>query len=203
MEKTIFTLKKIIISWVNDRTLHVKQPDVASGVRPETKPPLREPNNYIKRASPLFSSFSVVWPTQFFGIIKKQRKMKRQSWSFFTLINSFNFKDEHYNNISRHKRFGGVSILIWNRPSYFSPYWVCFDLVTMSCLVCVTGAWKWWAQETTGSARETRVSPRAHVLYWALLRSACYTAICLVVFKLHHREVTLLFVNCTCKLNER
>ena len=38
MEKTIFTLKKFIISYVNYRTLHVKQPDVASGVRPETKP---------------------------------------------------------------------------------------------------------------------------------------------------------------------
>ena len=35
MEKTILTL---IISCVNYRTLHVKQPDVASGVRPETKP---------------------------------------------------------------------------------------------------------------------------------------------------------------------
>ena len=39
MERTIFTLlKKFIISCVNYRTLHVKQPDVASGVRPETKP---------------------------------------------------------------------------------------------------------------------------------------------------------------------
>ena len=37
MEKTIFTLKKIIISCVNYRRLHVKQLDVASGVRPETK----------------------------------------------------------------------------------------------------------------------------------------------------------------------
>ena len=38
MEKTIFTLKKIIISCVNYRTIDVKQPDVASGVQPETKP---------------------------------------------------------------------------------------------------------------------------------------------------------------------
>ena len=73
----------------------------------------------------------------------------------------------------------------------------------MSCLACVEGAWNWWAQERTGRARETRVSPRAHVLYRALLRSACYTAICLVVFKLHHSELTLLFVNCTWKLKER
>ena len=153
--------------------------------------------NNIKRASPLFSSFSVVRPTQFFGIIKKKKRTKKgQSWSFFTLINSFNFKYEHYNNISTHKRFGGVSFLLWNRPSYFPPYWVCFDLVTMSCLACVAGAWKWWAQERTGRTRETRVSRRAHVL-------ACYTAICVVVFKLQHREPTLLFVNCTWKLNER
>ena len=110
MEKNDFYTKKIIILWVNYRTLHVKQPDVASGVRPKTKPLLREPNNYIKRASPLFSSFSVVRPTQFLGIIKKKRKQKRHSRSFLTLINSFNFKDEHDNIISRHKRFGGVSI---------------------------------------------------------------------------------------------
>ena len=38
LEKTFFTLKKIIILCVNYRTLHVKQPDVTSGVRPETKP---------------------------------------------------------------------------------------------------------------------------------------------------------------------
>ena len=61
---------------MNFWTLHVKQPDVAFGVRPETKPLLREPKNYIKRPSPLFSSFSVVRPTQFFGIIKKKEKEK-------------------------------------------------------------------------------------------------------------------------------
>ena len=33
---------------------------------------LREPNNYIKRAIPFSSSFSVVRPTQFFGIITKK-----------------------------------------------------------------------------------------------------------------------------------
>ena len=55
--------------------------------------------------------------------------------------------------------------------------------------------WKWWAQERTGHARETRVSPRAPVLYRALLRSACYKAICLIVFPLYHREPPLLYVN--------
>ena len=34
----IFILKKIIISCVKYRMLHVKQPDVESGVSPETKP---------------------------------------------------------------------------------------------------------------------------------------------------------------------
>ena len=66
------------ISYINYRTLHVRQPDVASGVRPETKPLLREPNNQIKRASPFFSSFSVVRPTQFFGIIKKNKEKKKE-----------------------------------------------------------------------------------------------------------------------------
>ena len=32
------------------------------------------PNNYIKRAFPHFSSFSVVRPAQYFGIIKKKKK---------------------------------------------------------------------------------------------------------------------------------
>ena len=149
--------------------------------------------NILKGHPPFFLSLASSDRPNFLALSKKK------GWTFLTLINSFNFKDEHYNNISRHKRLGGVSFLLWNQPPYFPPYWVCFDLVTMSCL----GAWKWWAQERTGYARETRVSPRAPVLYRALLRSACYTAICLVVFKLHHREPTLLFVNCTWKLNER
>ena len=34
----IFTLKKIIILCVKYRMLHVKQPDIASGVLPEMKP---------------------------------------------------------------------------------------------------------------------------------------------------------------------
>ena len=49
----------------------------------------------------------------------KKRKKKRQSITFLPLINPFNLKDEHYNNISRHKRFGAVSFLLWNRPSIF------------------------------------------------------------------------------------
>ena len=76
-----------MISCVNYRTLHVKQPDVASGVRPETKPLLREPNNYFKRACPLFSSFSVVRPTKFFGIIKKKKKKEKD----MTKLNLFDF----------------------------------------------------------------------------------------------------------------
>ena len=37
-KETIFLFQKIIISCVNYWTLHVKQPDIASGVRLETKP---------------------------------------------------------------------------------------------------------------------------------------------------------------------
>ena len=99
-KKTIFTLKKIIISCVNYRTLHVKQSDIASGARSETKPLLREPNDFMKRTSPLFSSFSVVRPTQFFGIIKKKKNENETTkLNLFELINFFKFKDEHYNNI--------------------------------------------------------------------------------------------------------
>ena len=46
---------------------------------------------------------------------KKKRKEKKRKGKrndefnlFITLINSFNLKDQHYNNISRHKRFGGI-----------------------------------------------------------------------------------------------
>ena len=53
---------------------------------------LREPNNYIKRASPFFSSFSVVRQTQFFGIITKKGEKKRHGLIFLALINSFNWK---------------------------------------------------------------------------------------------------------------
>ena len=79
---------------------------------------LRQPNNYIKRVSPFFSSFSVVQPTLFLGIIKKRRRKGKeketttQGLTFLTLINTFNLKDEHYNNISKYKKFGGVSFLL-------------------------------------------------------------------------------------------
>ena len=89
MEKNDFQAqqKKFIISRVNYRALHSNgtlRP--ASGVRPETKPLLREPNNYIERASPIFSSFSVVRPTQFFGIIKKKKKEKKREKETTKLI---------------------------------------------------------------------------------------------------------------------
>ena len=38
----------------------------------------------------------------------------------------------------------------------------------MSCLACVAGAWKWWAQERTGRASDTRVSSRGHGLPYML-----------------------------------
>ena len=51
------------------------------------------------------------------------------------------------------------------------------------------------ARKNGAHERDTRIC-RAHVL-------ACYTAICVVVFKLQHREPTLVYVKCTWKLNER
>ena len=116
------------------------------------------PNNYIKRAFPHFSSFSVVRPAQYFGINKKK---KEKSLTFLTLINSFNLKDEHYNNISRHKRFGGVSFLLWNRPSYSLPYWFCFGLVTMSCHALGSGG---RPRKNGARERDTCISSRARSL---------------------------------------
>ena len=78
-----------MISCVNYRTLHVKQPDVASGVPPETKPLLREPNNYFKRACPLFSSFSVVRPTQFLALSKKKKEKDTIKLNLFYFNQSF------------------------------------------------------------------------------------------------------------------
>ena len=50
---------------------------------------LREPNNYIKRASPFFSSFNVVRPAQFFGIITKKmgkgKEKEKTRSNFFDL----------------------------------------------------------------------------------------------------------------------
>ena len=126
----------------------------------------------LKGHAPFFSSFRVVRPTQFFGIIKnkkkikkKTRKQEKRNGKVEPLINSFNFKYEHYNNISRHKRFGGVSFLLWNRPPYFPPYWVCFALVTHVLFrLCgrrleLVGARKNGARE-----RDTRISSRARSL---------------------------------------
>ena len=42
---------------------------------------------------------------------------------FWTQINSFNLKNEHYNSISRHKTFGGVSFLLF---TFFGPF--CYEI---------------------------------------------------------------------------
>ena len=60
------------------------------------------------------------------------------------------------------------------------------NLPKESTLACVAGAWKQWAQERTGHARETRlgresslsphVFPRTPCFLHQLLPNACYTA---------------------------
>ena len=44
------------------------------------------------------------------------------------------------------------SILCWSQNLLSYPYTKC----SVRDKACVTGTWKWWAQETTGRARETR-----------------------------------------------
>ena len=135
---------------------------------------LRGPNNYIKRLSPFFLRLASYDRPNFLALSKKK---KRESLTFLTSINSFNLKDEHYHIISRHKRFSGISFLLWidhhrfRHIEFVSIWWP-----------CVAGAWKWWAQERTGRTRETRVSPHAHILYRAVLRSACYTKLYVSLF---------------------
>ena len=115
----------------------------------------------LKGHAPFFLRLASFDPPNFLALSKKKRKKIRQSWTFLTLINSFDFKDEHYENISRHKRFGGVSFLLWNRPSYFPPYLVCFDLVTRSCLACLELV---GARNNEARERDTRISSRARSL---------------------------------------
>ena len=66
----IFTLNKIIILCVKYRMLHVKQPDVASGVRrpasrvpPETKP-LKKVKKIIQKKVILCGCFNPLSPTR-------------------------------------------------------------------------------------------------------------------------------------------
>ena len=56
----------------------------------------------------IFSSSGVVQQTLFFGIFLKKQEKETTRFLFWTQINSFNLKNQHYNSISRHKTFGGV-----------------------------------------------------------------------------------------------
>ena len=55
----------------------------------------------------------------FLAFFKKARKRNDKVYFFWTYINSFNLKNEHYNSISRHKTFGGVSFLLF---TLFGPF---------------------------------------------------------------------------------
>ena len=141
---------------------------------------LREPNNYIKRTSPFFSSFSVVRPTHFFGIItkkkagEKERKKKRQGLTFLTLINSFNWK------ISIITTLPGI------RGSVVYPFFYEIDHYIFCHIEFVS---IWWL-----SCLERHACLLARPFFIAPYFEGPATQLCLVVFKL---------VNCTWKLNER
>ena len=147
---------------------------------------LREPNNYIKRASLFFSSFIVVRPTQFFGIItkkkgEKERKRKRQGLIFLTLINSFNWK------MSIITTFPGI------RGSVVYPFFYEIDHYFFCHIEFVSIWWlSCWERHAYLLARLSLIAP--------YFQAPAQTQLCLVVFKLHQREPTFLLVNCTWKL---
>ena len=151
---------------------------------------LREPNNYIKRTSPLFSSFSVVRLTHFFGIItkkrkkagEKERKKKRQGLTFLTLINSFNWKMSIIT-------FPGI------RGSVVYPFFYEIDHYIFCHIEFVS---IWWL-----SCLERHACLLARPFFITPYFEGPATQLYLVVFKLYQREPTFLFVNCTWKLNER
>ena len=149
---------------------------------------LSEPNNYIKRAFPFFSSSSAVRPTQFFGIItkkgeKERKKEKRQGLTFLTLINSLNWK------MSIIKIFPGIRGLVVYPFFYEVDHYIFCHVEFVSI---------WWL-----SCLERLAYLLARPFFIAPYLEAPATQLCLVVFKLHQREPTFLFVNCTWKLNER
>ena len=149
---------------------------------------LREPNNYIKRASPFCSSLSVVRPTQFFGIITKKEEKKREKkphgLTFLALINSFNWK------MSIITTFPGI------RGSLVYPFFHDIDHYYFWHIEFVSIRWL--------SCLEKHAYLLARPFFIAPYFEVPATQLCLVVFKLHKSgEPTFLFVNCTWKLNER
>ena len=148
---------------------------------------LKEPNNYIKRASPFFSSFSVVRLTQFFGIITKKGEKKREKkphcLTFLALINSFNWK------MSIITTFQGIRGSLVYPPFYEIDHYYFWHIEFVSI---------WWL-----SCLKKHAYLLARPFFIAPYFEVPATQLCLVVFKLHKKEPTFLFVNCTWKLNER
>ena len=137
--------------------------------------------------SSFFSSFSVVRPTQFLGIITKKRGKGKEkettSFNFLTLINSFNWK------MSIITKFPGI------RGSVVYPFFYEIDHYIFCHIEFVS---IWWL-----SCLERHAYLLARPFFIAPYFEGPATQLCLVVFKLHRREPTFLFVNCTWKLNER
>ena len=57
----------------------------------------------LLRPSSFFFPFTVVRPTQIFGIFKKIKKRSDVATPFFTWNNSFDLKNEHRNNIEKNR----------------------------------------------------------------------------------------------------
>ena len=124
---------------------------------------------------------------QFFGIItnkeKRKGKKERQGLTFFTLINSFNWK------MSIITTFPSITGLVVHPFFYEGDHYIFCHVEFVSI---------WWL-----SCLERLAYLPARPFFIAPSLEAHVSQPCLVVFKLHQREPTFLFVNCTWKLNER
>ena len=69
----------------------------------------------------------------FLAFFKKASKRNDKVY-FFGQINSFNLKNEHYNSISRHKTFGGVSFLLFSLLGlFFMKLTITFSAILSLC----------------------------------------------------------------------
>ena len=139
---------------------------------------LREPNNYIKRASPIFWHYHIITKKE-----EKKREKKPHGLTFLALINSFNWK------MSIITTFKGIRRSVVYPPFYEIDHYYFWHIEFVSI---------WWL-----SCLKKHAYLLARPFFIAPYFEVPVTQLCLVVFKLHKREPTFLFVNCTWKLNER
>ena len=145
---------------------------------------LREPINYIKRASPFFIRLASSDRPNFLALSQKRGKGKEKEttrFDFFTFINSFNWK------MSIITTFPGI------RGSVVYPFFYEIDHFIFCHIEFVL---IWWL-----SCLERHAYLLACPFFITPYFEAPATQLCLVVFKLHQREPTFLFVNYTWKLN--